>query len=71
MAKNVEAIKAYIDDLVKKSRVAQRKFEREYNTQRAVDEVVRAVGMAVLNHQDEIAELAVTEVRWVLLKKKN
>jgi succinate-semialdehyde dehydrogenase len=61
MAKNVEDIKAYVDGLVKKSRIAQQKFEREYNTQRAVDEVVRAVGMAVLNHQDEIAELAVTE----------
>lgn len=54
---------AYIKELVSKSRTAQRKFEREYNDQRAIDEVVRAIGMSILNHRDEIAELAVSESR--------
>lgn len=55
------AVTEYIQGLVKRSRAAQRKFEREYTNQRAIDEVVRVIGMAVLNHQDEIAELAVSE----------
>jgi len=56
-----ENIQAYISDLAKRSRIAQRKFEREYTTQRKVDEVVRVVGMAVLKHMDEISQLAVAE----------
>lgn len=58
-----ENVKAYIQDLVQRSRAAQRKFEREYTTQRAIDEVVRAIGMSVLDHIDEISELAVSESR--------
>lgn len=46
MAVNVEETKAYVEELIKRSRIAQKKFEREYNTQRAIDEVVRAIGMA-------------------------
>ena len=53
----------YMKELVKKSRAAQRKFEREYNDQPAIDEVVRTIGMSILNHLDEIAELAVAESR--------
>ncbi len=60
MSENVAAYE-YVQGLFKRSRAAQRKFEREYTTQRAIDEVVRAVGMAVLKHQDEIAGLAVSE----------
>lgn len=56
-------VNAYIEELVKRSRAAQRKFEREYTTQRAIDEVVRAIGMSVLDHIDEISELAVSESR--------
>lgn len=63
MEVNVEAIKVYMEDLLKRSRAAQKKFEREYTNQRAIDEVVRAVGMACLKHQDELAELAVAESR--------
>lgn len=58
-----ENVKAYIQELVQRSRAAQRKFEREYTTQRAIDEVVRAIGMSVLDHIDEISELAVSESR--------
>ncbi len=61
MAANAETVQAYIEDLAKKSRAAQRKFEREFTTQRAVDEVVRVIGMAVFQHQNEIAEEAVAE----------
>ncbi len=57
----INAINEYVADLIKRSRAAQRKFEREYTDQRAIDEVVRAIGMAVLDHQDEIAESAVAE----------
>ena len=57
------AVKEYMQDLLRRSRVAQRKFEREYTSQRAIDEVVRAIGMAVLDHIDEISELAVSESR--------
>ena len=60
---NSVTVEAYIEDLVKRSRAAQRKFEREYTTQRAIDEVVRAIGMSVLDHIDEISELAVSESR--------
>lgn len=60
---DTNAVNAYIQDLIKRSRTAQRKFEREYTTQRAIDEVVRAIGMSVLDHIDEISELAVSESR--------
>ena len=61
MAVNVEETKAYVEELIKRSRIAQKKFEREYNTQRAIDEVVRAIGMACIKHQDDLAELGVAE----------
>lgn len=61
MSVNVSEVEKYIADMVKKSRVAQRKFEREYTVQRSIDEVVRAVAMSALNHQDELAEMAVGE----------
>lgn len=60
MAENVD-INEYIQNLAKRSRAAQRKFEREYTSQRAIDEVVRAIGMSIIDHLDEIAELAVAE----------
>lgn len=62
MAEIIE-VKAYVEDLVKKSRAAQRKFEREYQDQRAIDEVVRAIGMACYKNMNELAELAVAESR--------
>lgn len=56
-----EHTREYITSLVEKSRIAQRAFERNYNEQRPVDEVVRAVGMALIPHAEEIARDALSE----------
>ena len=61
MAQNLEEVKAYVEDLVKRSRAAQKKFEREYTNQRAIDEVVRAIGITCIKYQDELAQLGVSE----------
>lgn len=52
----MENIASYIAELVKRGKKAQKEFERTCTTQRAVDEVVRATGMAVGNHGRELAE---------------
>lgn len=62
MAENT-TIYEYIQDLVRRSRAAQEKFEREYTTQRAVDEVVRAAVTGYMKNQDVLAEEAVAESR--------
>ena len=56
-----EYVHDYIESLVTRSRAAQKQFERNYNTQRAVDEVVRAAGKAVYDNARLLAEEAVAE----------
>lgn len=56
-----EHTEAYIADLVARSRAAQRKFEADYKDQRAIDEVVRAVGLALVDHADDLSMAAVSE----------
>lgn len=40
-----EQLEEYMQGLYAKSKVAQKKFEREFTTNRRVDEVLRAIGM--------------------------
>lgn len=51
----------YVNELVSKARRAQEEFEANFTTQRAVDEVVRAVGLPIFNRAKELAEEAVEE----------
>ncbi len=51
--------KAFVSDIIEKSRKAQEKFA-EYN-QEQVDEAVRAVGKAIYDRGEELARLAVDE----------
>ena len=60
-AYTVEETKAYIEELVKKGKAAQEIFERDYTTQRPVDEVVQAISKAVANNFAELALGAVGE----------
>ena len=54
-------IKSYIAGLVQKGKAAQKEFERKYTTQRSVDEVVRAAGLAIVENGRKLAEGAVGE----------
>lgn len=56
-----EYVYHYIEELVARSRAAQKIFERDYHNQRAVDEVVRAAGKAVFDNAMLLAEEAVAE----------
>lgn len=56
-----EYVTEYIAGLVKRSKAAQKTFERNYTTQRAVDEVVRAAGKAIFDNAMLLAEEAVAE----------
>lgn len=56
-----EALKAYMADLVKRSKQAQKTFETTYLTNRAVDEVVRAIGMASCDYAEELSRDALAE----------
>ena len=44
-----EQLEEYMQGLYAKSKVAQKKFEREFTTNRRVDEVLRAIGMKTLH----------------------
>lgn len=56
-----EQLRSYINDLATKSRAAQEQYERNYTTQRSIDEVVRAIGKAVCDNCRELCEDAVAE----------
>ena len=56
-----EYVHDYIEGLVKRSRAAQKWFEKNCTTQREVDQVVRAAGKAVYDNARELAEEAVAE----------
>ena len=70
---NPEEINAYISELVKKAKIAQKEFERNYTTQRSVDEVVRAAGKAVVDNgvalaQDAVAETSIGNIEGKVFK---
>ena len=46
-----EQLEEYKRTCMPKSKVAQKKFEREFTTNRRVDEVLRAIGMKTTNMQ--------------------
>lgn len=56
-----EFVQKYVADLVKKAKVAQKTFEKNYTDQRSVDEVVRAVGKIIYDNGMELAGGAATE----------
>ena len=53
--------KEYVLELVRRSKIAQKVFEENYKEQRAIDEVVRAVGLSLVNHADDLCGAAVAE----------
>jgi succinate-semialdehyde dehydrogenase len=57
-----------IEDLVSKSRDAQKKFESY--TQKEVDEIVRAIGKAVYDNAELLARMAVDETRMGVYEHK-
>lgn len=57
----MEQITQYMADLVARGKAAQKQFERNYTTQRGVDEVVRAVGKTIFDHGMDLAKGAVSE----------
>lgn len=56
-----EAVKAYLDGLVAKARIAQKEFEKL--PQEDVDKAVRAIGKAVYDNAVLLAHMAVDETR--------
>lgn len=59
--KTLEQVQQHIGELVEKGKAAQKYFERNYKTQKAVDEVVRAVGKVIYDHAEDISRGAVAE----------
>ena len=53
--------KTYIAGLIQNSRAAQKEFEERFTTQRAVDEVVRAIALTIYNAKEELAPEVVEE----------
>ena len=47
-----EQLEEYMQGLYAKSKVAQKKFEREFTTNRRVDEVLRAIGMKTCEYAE-------------------
>lgn len=56
-----EELQSYIKGVVAKGKVAQKNFESTYLTNRAVDEVIRAIGVATCNNAEELCKDALTE----------
>ena len=53
--------KTYIAGLIQNARAAQKEFEERFTTQRAVDEVVRAIALTIFNAKEELAPEVVEE----------
>ena len=53
--------KTYIAGLIQNARAAQKEFEERFTTQRAVDEVVRAIALTIYNAKEELAPEVVEE----------
>ena len=60
--------KEYLDSMIAVARKAQRKFETY--TQETVDAAVRAIGKAVYDHAEELANLAVEETQMGKVESK-
>lgn len=53
--------KTYIAGLIQNARAAQKEFEERFTTQRAVDEVVRAIALTIYDAKEELAPEVVEE----------
>ena len=53
--------KTYIAGLIQNARAAQKEFEERFTTQRAVDEVVRAIALTIYNAKEELTPEVVEE----------
>ena len=58
-----EQLEEYMQGLYAKSKVAQKKFEREFTTNRRVDEVLRAIGMKTCEYAEELCTDALNETK--------
>lgn len=65
-----EELQTYIEGLLSKAKVAQKTFERNYLTNRSVDEVLRAIGMATCANAEELCRDAIAETGMGNLKGK-
>ena len=54
-------LQTYMEKLVARSKAAQKYFEANYLTNRSVDEVIRAIGMASCDHAEELSRDALSE----------
>lgn len=61
--KSLEEIREYMAGLVKTASAAQKKFETDYQDQRSVDEVVRAIGMKIYFNGKQLAGGAIGETQ--------
>lgn len=59
--KTAEQVQQYMMEMVERGKAAQKFFEKNYKTQRSVDEVVRAVGKAIYDNAEIISRGAVEE----------
>ena len=51
----------YVNGLIERARKAQSIFEKNFTTQRAVDEVVRAFAVTIYNANEELSREAIEE----------
>ncbi len=61
MSLSEQEYKDYIAALVDKARTAQKEFEKNYTNQRAIDEVVRIIGLAPVKAAQKICEDILSE----------
>ncbi len=65
-----QQLSAYMNELYAKSKIAQKQFEREFVTNRSVDEVIRAIGMKACEYAEELCTDALAETKMGNVKDK-
>lgn len=65
-----EELQSYMHGIYTRSKAAQKKFEREFTTNRRVDEVLRAIGMKTCEHAEELCMDALNETKMGNVKDK-
>ena len=68
MAENT--VKAYISELVRRAKIAQKEFERTATDQLTIDKVVRAVGKTIYDNREELARDACEETKYGTVQMK-
>ena len=63
-------VKAYISELVRRAKIAQKEFERTATDQLTIDKVVRAVGKTIYDNREELARDACEETKYGTVQMK-